>query len=256
MIRMAKVLDINDQDKEGKIKVRIFPEFNDLPEKDLPWAQPMMSSYEEQSLIPVLNSFLYIEINDDWTRFLYIDSVPFIISHYAYNDIKEVLNSISEISSFDYPDPDFRRNPNGFIEFYNKKNKETGFIHPSGTFVVFKENGDYYIKNPDMFEMHFSEGQVEIKNVSSIKLGDSSDSAVLYSPLKDILDSIKSHTHSWSITLGGLPEGYVEGDPVPPNVLMAGPYPVTGSLGTTNNASSGLSNIDTTEIQSELVTLD
>ena len=236
MIRLAQVVDIQDVDEQGKIKIKIFPELTNIPEDSLPWAKPMMTNYEKKHCIPEVDSFLYVEINEEWTTFYYLDSVKFLVDNYKFAELKSLIQGIDEITSAEYPHPDFKMNPNGFIEFYNRENTETGFIHPSGTFVVFKENGDYYIKNPDMFEMHFSEGQVEIKNVSSIKLGDSSDSAVLYSPLKDILDSIKSHTHSFS---------YVAG---------VTPYSLPSS-GTTDT-SSGLSGIDTTGIQSELVTLD
>lgn len=232
MIRIAKVVNINDELEQGRIKIRIFPEMESLKEEDLPWARPMMSVYEKKNCIPEVDKILYVEINDDWTSFYYLDSIKYIISEYNYEEIKTILSEIEEISSFSYPNPDFRMNPNGFIEFFNKENSETGFIHPSGTYVVFKENGDYYIKNPEMFELHFSNGMLEIKNVTSIKFGEASDSGVLFSPLKEILDKIFTHTHSFSYS--------------------AGPTPAVG----TTSASTQISTLSSDGIESSLIKLD
>lgn len=205
MIKIAKVVDIEDELEQGRIKVRIYPEMEDISNEDLPWARPMISSYEKRSLIPEIDKILYVDVNEDWTSFYYLDSVKYIISEYSYEEVKSILDNISEVNTFSYPDPDFKMNPNGFIEFYNKSNKETGFIHPSGTYVVFKENGDFWIKNPDMFELHFSDGALEVKNVSSIKFGTASDSGVLFSPLKEILDKIFTHTHAFNYNAGPTP---------------------------------------------------
>lgn len=147
-------------------------------------------------------------------------------------------------------------NPNGFIQFFNKSNTETGFIHPSGTYVIFKENGDYIIKNPNMFEINFSNNKVEINSVEninftnskSITLGDSAtpDIAVLFAPLKTILGTLASHTHTWSQTL------------TPTTLLSAAPgVPVTGTLTVsgTSSASSDLSAIQTDLKGSEILNL-
>lgn len=283
MIRLAKVIDIKDPLEKGRVKVRIYPELNGLKTDDLPWADPIMPVYNNVSLIPKLDSFLYTEVSDDWVEFKYSDSVDYILENYKYADVKETLDSIDEIESVNYPDPDFKINPNGFIEFYNKTNKETGYIHPSNTFVIFKENGDYYIKNPDMFEMHFSENKIEMKNLKKFTVGSESgaefsldtenkklsisgiesvefedttkfsvgsaeNSAVLYAPLKAILDTLKTHTHPWSQV--------VPSTSIATIISPAGPCSGTLAIGGTSAASTELAAQNGSEIKSEIVTLD
>ena len=176
MIKIAQVINIQDPLEQGRIQVRVYPEFKEMKSSDLPWAFPNMTVYENRSCIPKVNSFLYIEVSEDWIKFTYLDSIDYILDNYRYGEVKEILDGIAEIETVNYPNPDFKINPNGFIEFYNQANTETGYIHPSGTFVVFKENGDYYIKNPDQFEMHFSENKIEMKNLEKFIIGDGVES--------------------------------------------------------------------------------
>jgi len=266
MIKLAKVVEIKDPLEKGRIQVRVYPEFKELKKDDLPWAYPKMTVYNDVNFIPKIDSFLYLEISEDWVTFTYLDSVDYILNNYRYKEIKEILDEIDEVSSFEYPDPDFKINPNGFIEFFNKTNKETGYVHSSGTYVVFKENGDYYIKNPDLFEIHFSENKIEMKNLKSftidgsaetnlsldiengkleltgitdvifkdstnVALGGATESAVLYAPLKTILDTLLTHTHPFSYS--------------------AGPTPAVG----TTEISPALTPLDPTTIESDQVTL-
>jgi hypothetical protein len=204
MIRTAIVENIKDEKGFGRIQVRIIPELYHLTKDQLPWAKPKEHvSYKSQEL-PSVGDLVFAEINDDWTSFYFLKEAPFIAEQYPYSDIVEALKAIDELDNIEYPNPDFKLSSTGALEFYNKETGDRGYLHSSGTYILFKENGDLFIKKKEKFTLHFeaSSGKVFLKDVESFEIGGAGDNGVLYTPLKSILDTIFSHTHVTSCPAG------------------------------------------------------
>ena len=74
----AKVTDINDKDKQGKIQINIESRFKDFKKDDYPWAIPLLSDVSESTMSfnpPKVNSQVWVLVdklyNSKW-RFLFL----------------------------------------------------------------------------------------------------------------------------------------------------------------------------------------
>ncbi len=256
MTRTGKVIDNNDSDKKGKIKVRIFPELSEVPNEDLPWAKPIKKPNEH--FVPKEESFVFVQISDDWTKFYYEKETPYISAQHTYQESKDIVEAARDSDSHTYPYPYSIKTEDGSVLYYNEDTKECGLIHSSGLQLIMKSDGAFSIVLDEKLDLNYNSSTKDftIKDINNVILNEGGDDGVLYSKLKAHLDEIFTHTHSWSITLGSPPEGWEEGDPVSSNVLVAGPYPVTGSLGTTTAQSSQIKNNDASDTKSDVLKLD
>ncbi|NCB03783.1 MAG: hypothetical protein EOM67_16750, partial [Spirochaetia bacterium] len=171
MKRLALVIDTNDSDKQGKIKLRILPEMNMMSENHLPWARPQIhNSYglskEEGSYshkIPELDTLVYCEVSDDWTSFYYLDEIPFYGPGYSYEDtLSFIQESIEELEEQTYPQPSYTKTKDGTVEFHNTETGESGIIYPSGTY--------FHVRSDGTLKVQSGETSVEILENGSIQL--------------------------------------------------------------------------------------
>jgi hypothetical protein len=140
----AKVISIDDPDKEGKIKIKISPAHKDLKDIDLPWAVPfttMLFSSTSQNDLPEINSILWVLVQEDWQRFYFIGN-RYFYDYFSFNDILSQLNQATEITGKTYTDLKFRLYKDSGLDFHNNNTGEHGFIHKSGSYTVFDANGN------------------------------------------------------------------------------------------------------------------
>jgi hypothetical protein len=168
---IGKVINIQDVEQKGRVQVRIYPELLDVPDSDLPWATPLI----EQNIhhVPPLNSFVLVEVSEDWTLFKYSLITPFARSTYPYEEIKGIIGG-----NHTYPEPMAMKTEDGSVLFYDQKTGECGVVHSSGVKITVDKDK-----------------HVKIEGVSDIQLGGDDDSGVLYSALSTILDAVMTHTH-------------------------------------------------------------
>jgi hypothetical protein len=143
--REAQVIDNNDPDKNGKVKVRILPEMLDFKETLLPWA----GIYHEGNdcsahSLPEKNSYVHVLI-EDWPfnkkiRIIYDD---FIEGLYIYNNFS--LSGVTELSTQTYPQPYFKKYKDGTIEFHNTSTGEYGILYKGGQYELYDSNGNYIV---------------------------------------------------------------------------------------------------------------
>ena len=97
----AKVIDIDDTDKKGKIQIRILPELKDVANNDLPWAIPF-SSYNSSSIFsndPLeVGSIIRVLVDKYWKRFYYIGNMSFY-NIFNFDNVTSSLDQASEISN-------------------------------------------------------------------------------------------------------------------------------------------------------------
>lgn len=221
MKKLALVIDNIDEEKKGKIKLRILPEMNALSEDHLPWAEPLINnrsgSSKETALIhhvPEIDSFVYCTVSEDWTSFYYIEESPSIASKYQYDESLELITTaIEDLEEQTYPQPSYSKTKDGSITFLNTETGEQGLVHPSGLFTHIRSNGTIKIKSMDTTVEILENGSIDIissnisflfdnenkklilRDLENIEINGAEDFAVLFSPLKEILEKLLAHNH-------------------------------------------------------------
>lgn len=168
----AQVVDIDDKDKQGKIKIRILPEHKDVQDNVLPWAIPflsIMSNKEFENDLVQKDSIVYVLVDPLFKRFYYISN-KFFYTVFKYSTIENTLSKASEISNKEYKNIKFRLYEDGGLEFHNKQDGSHGFIHKSGSYTIFDKDGNIYLNS----------------NLNKIKIYNT------MANLKDMLDNIYS----------------------------------------------------------------
>lgn len=222
MRRLAIVVDNKDPDKQGKVLLKILPEFSTFSDDKLPWATPKFNSpfgllIEDGGnihKIPEVDSYVYCDISEDWTSFQYSEEIPYLLSVYSYDDVLDIIkNSIDELGDNEYPQPFYEKTKDGSILFRNTDTGELGFISPSGFSFHLKEDGSFEIRTEKTFFRIGDKGEIVmesdgfsltldsenkkliIDDIDKVEIGGASDVAVLFEPLKEILEKLLDHNH-------------------------------------------------------------
>jgi len=175
----AEVIDINDPDKKGKIKIKILPEFNDMSEDLLPWAKPFittgMTDKEYDFHPPTVGSKILILTDDKFRTFYYVHGIM-IEGLFDYDAIKTKLDTVSEMTDTEYPNVDFTLLNDGSISFYNRQTGDNGFIHNSGTYYIIDSNGYVYLSESsgNKITIDSSGTKLKDKNGNDITMGTTS----------------------------------------------------------------------------------
>jgi len=183
----ARVVSLDDRDEEGKIQVRVLPQFKDVDESLLPWASPLigtgMNPSEFSFLPPEKNSLVWVIFTDDFWKSPYWIPGYFITGFFDYSKVKNFLDNVPDLSDTEYPNIRFELLPKGNIRFYNASNGEMGTIHNSGAYTIFD-----------------SDGNVIVKTSGEIRLNGSNDYAVKYNELKSAFDQLKNDFNAFITT--------------------------------------------------------
>lgn len=208
--RTALVIDNVDENKLGKIQVRVLPELNGVIEEDLPWIIPYNQSDQGTSNgvgkhdIPDIGAYIRVMIMDKyWQDIRYLHEGSNISGFYIYEEFEDV--KIDEMEDPEYPQPKFAKTKDGIIKFHNTENGETGLIHPTGSYVFMDKNGDVFvktinqvkIKNDDesvLFHIDIENATIQAK-ADSIIFGDGEDSLCKFTPLEKVLKKLIKHKH-------------------------------------------------------------
>ena len=145
----AVVVDIKDNDKQGKIKLRILPELEKVDDELLPWAVPFISMCSTNRLmndLPEINSTVRVLVDKYWKRFYYLSNAYFY-NIFQYNKVESVLSKVSVDTT--YENIKFNLYEDGGLEFHNKKDGSHGFIHKSGSYAIFDKNGSIVCETPN-----------------------------------------------------------------------------------------------------------
>lgn len=203
MIRTGKVIDNIDPEKRGRIQLRIYPELLDVPDSDLPWVEP--STRMKTHIVPKIESFVFVEVSDDWTFFRYEQKSPYVSALYPYEKIKESLDSAKNIGDHEYPQPMAYLMEDGSTYFHNEETGECGLIHSSGLHIILKDDGSFSLVQDGVIDLEFdaSGGEFSIKEVagiefpdiSSVVFGEGAEGVVLFDTLKEVLEKLLDHNH-------------------------------------------------------------
>lgn len=205
MYRVAKVIDNNDLDKEDKIKVKIYPEFIDIKNSDLPWISPYNNGKDGQKdigkrNIPEKDSWIRVAILDNfWQEIFYVEG-EFLIDNKLYSLFDTSLKSkVSEIGTQTYPQPNIIETfKDGSCEFRNTDTGEYCLLHNSGSYFFIDADGKFYVNSLDKeIKVYNNNGSFLLENSGNITLENTSDIV-----LDDGVSKIELKTSG--ITLTGL----------------------------------------------------
>ena len=149
VIREAQVIDNNDPDKKGKVKVRILPDMLNFENDLLPW----ISIYTQKNGISseigehkVLENNTYIRVLiEDYPymkRIRYI-SDDYVEGLYVYNKVDGL--EIAELGTQAYPQPTFNITKDGTITFHNSNTSEHGTFFKDGSYFLHASDGNFYV---------------------------------------------------------------------------------------------------------------
>lgn len=136
----GEVVDVNDPLKAGRIKVRVFSVFDDIPVSVLPWAayaDPLMGGKDNGSLIvPQLNSHVYVFFEGGDHRY----PVYFAGSPAIRNDVPDAPSE----SQANYPNNKVIKTQSGIVIEMDDTEGAVRFKikHPSGTSMEINNDGD------------------------------------------------------------------------------------------------------------------
>lgn len=177
MIREAIVVDNNDPDKKGKVKVRIMPEMETFSEDVLPWIgiyTMSMGSSDSSFIHDVLeeNSLIRVLIEDwPYLRKVRYISNDYVEGLYAYDLFSSV--NISELGSQTYPQPNFKAYKDGTIEFHNSESGEHGIFYKDGGYYLVDSSGNTFLNtNTGKLKVYNSTAQLKtiLKSLQEVLL--------------------------------------------------------------------------------------
>lgn len=201
--RIARIEDNNDPEKYGRVRARIFPEFESLDKESLPWSYP----YIEGDVcipgkntgflnIPEIGSYVIVLIDPTWQEFRYTGISPAGKKSsgdksIATNITEELTNLVDGVD-VTYPQPLYLlRTKDGAIAYHNTDNGEMGIVSSNGIFLRYDSSGNFIMGSKDGSRMTLgTDGSLKFSGKAN---GDSS--FVLFEPLKEILEKLLNHIH-------------------------------------------------------------
>lgn len=179
---IATVIDNNDPDKEGKVKIKIDPFHDGFKQSDLPMAKPVLygtggGTSQGVSSIPEINSIVWIFFEDEVNfrhPFYFGDlSLKNLNPHKHFND--NVKASITGYGG-EYPNVKYQYIKNGicFGVSSDETHKEIFIYHPGGSkgYLYINNDGSYDIKdgNNNSFKLNTDGIKLKDKNSNEVTL--------------------------------------------------------------------------------------
>jgi len=149
---LAQVNNINDPDKKGRIRVKIIPHLQEVADTDLPWAVPFSSSLSSSQMendLPLVNTMIRVLVDNKWKRFYYLPNAYFY-ELFNFDNVSDKLPN--DVSNKEYQYLSFKLYKDGGLEFHNNNSGDHGFIHKSGSYSIFDNDGNIKVdtKTSDM----------------------------------------------------------------------------------------------------------
>jgi hypothetical protein len=189
-LKTAIVVDNNDTDKLGKIKVRVLPEMNGVEESNLPWCRPFIlnGGGKEGSgtqNIPEVGEYIKVIIRDKFWQHIEYISGDYIENGYPYSDFSSIVSSMTELGSQTYPQPKFIKTfSDGSFYFHNSSTGESGVYNKNGSYCMFDSAGQIIV--------HGNNQNIIIDGATSGKITVKNSTATLHTILKDLIGIVKN----------------------------------------------------------------
>ena len=182
VLKTAKVLNIDDEDKTGKIQIQVFPEMSNLKDtSSCPWAIPFLSdntsgeseTFSMSNNLPEVNSTIWVLVDvKTWKRFYYV-SKRYFETCFDFTKCTDAIESISNnnsISELDetYANLRFNLLSNGTLMWHNVDDCSCGIIQnkiaDNPSYIIFDKEGNLNIESGK--DLNISVDGDEIKKVA------------------------------------------------------------------------------------------
>ena len=138
----AKVISIEDEDKQGKIQVSI-ESVSDGWDKDLlPWAIPLISNVADGTMemhLPKKDSQVWVLVDKYFKRFYYLSN-RYFYNLFDFSKVSGLLNKCTKIDT-EYKNIDFKYYLDGTLLFHNNSDGSSGIITSQGTLMYIDKEG-------------------------------------------------------------------------------------------------------------------
>jgi hypothetical protein len=172
-LKTAKVISIEDKDKQGKIQIQIESEMKNYKSNLYPWAIPLFSNVSENTMnmdLPSVNSQVWILVDKYYKRFYYLSN-RYFYNLFDFSKVSGLLNKCDKINK-DYENLVFRYFKDKTLLFHNNEDGSSGIITKHGTVIYINEDGDLVknIKNDEVIEIEGNKSEtIKKDNELSIK---------------------------------------------------------------------------------------
>lgn len=141
-LKTARVVSIDDESKQGKIRITIEPEFEDVEDRLLPWAIPLISNTSDSTMEfhpPKENSQVWVLVDKYYKRFYYISN-RYFYNLFDFSKTSGLLDKCEKIDK-EYKNLDFKYYLDGTLTFHNNSDGSSGIITSQGTLIYIDEDG-------------------------------------------------------------------------------------------------------------------
>jgi hypothetical protein len=150
IIREAKIVNTTDPENLGRIQLRVYPELSEIsPESDLPWCFPFTGGVHGKSFgVPLVGQLVTCAV---WNRYWNeITFLPFNITNPTEHLFDDFMENVRPLMKDVPADPEeehliVERYEDDFSEFQDTKNRQHGWVHPSGAHLTINSLGDIFL---------------------------------------------------------------------------------------------------------------
>jgi hypothetical protein len=167
LLREAKVVNPTDPEKLGRIQLKVYPELAEIPDADCPWAFPASGGMHGLSFgLPLKNQIITCFC---WSRFWNEFSfLPFNITKPTEHLFDDFMKNVRPLMKDVPVDPEEEhlivdRHEDDFSEFHDTKNRQHGWVHPSGAHVTINNLGDIFFWLIKLLTVHNGDDTIILK---------------------------------------------------------------------------------------------
>ena len=141
-LKTAKVISIDDKDKQGKIQISIESVSDGWNKELLPWAIPLISNVADGTMemhLPKENSQVWVLVDKYYKRFYYLSN-RYFYNLFNFSNISGLLDKCNKIDK-EYKNIDFKYFADKTLLFHNNSDGSSGIITNQGTLIYIDKEG-------------------------------------------------------------------------------------------------------------------
>ena len=156
--REARVVNTTDPEKLGRVQLKVYPELSEISDADCPWCFPHSGGVHGKSFgVPLVDQLVTCVV---WSRYWNeITFLPFNITKPTEHlfdmfesDVRPLMKDVPD--TFEEEHTIVERYEDDFSTFHDTKNKQHGWVHPSGAHFTINQLGDIFLWLIKMFTLH------------------------------------------------------------------------------------------------------
>ncbi|MDR1203820.1 MAG: hypothetical protein LBL58_19595, partial [Tannerellaceae bacterium] len=167
LLREAKVINTTDPEELGRIQLKIYPELAEIPDADCPWAFPATGGIHGKSFgVPLKNQLISCFCwSKYWNEFSFL---PFNITKPTEHLFDDFMKNVRPLMKDVPTDPEeehliVERYEDDFSEFHDAKNRQHGWVHPSGAHATINDLGDIFLWLIKLLTVHNGDDTIILK---------------------------------------------------------------------------------------------